>query len=351
MSQFQYTVVGEPGGKQFVSVFVPGEGFKSADSDHPMFGKIVQVAIGAGESVSAQDMLALFDVASGLSRAIEDANLSSRVAIVNGQVMLDGEVMSDALAEHILKLASEQSGDLTGWVRFLERIDANTNEHSRRMLFSWLDSLGKNDGGMTIDTQTGFLVGYKGVEKKADGSLVAVRRGPAIVNGVEQTSGEVSNEVGNVIEMKRDDVQHDPSIGCSRGLHVGTWNYAHGWAQGAVLEVHVDPADVVSVPTDCDAQKMRCAKYTVVNVLDAPYNSATLDPETDDETFAWDDEDMSDWDLPEGITDDGPRDDDDAEAGYCGNCFDSEDVQTSDKGTVYCSWSDCMRVVHADTAL
>lgn len=344
---FKFDLVGSLDGKQYINVFVPDHGFLTADSDHPSFGMIVR-ALTADEQISDEQMVALFNVAEGVSVAVaQNAALSSRVSITDGQIVLDGNVLSEALTDHILKLASEQSGDLTGWVRFLERIDANPNEHSRKALFSWLDSLGRNDDGITIDAKTGFLVGYKGVAKLEDDSLVSVHSGPAIVDGVEHKSGQVPNAVGSVIEMRRDDVQHDPSIGCSRGLHVGTWAYASGWAQGAVLEVHVDPADVVSVPTDCDAQKMRCSKYEVVNVLDVPYSSATLDPETDDSEFWYDeDDDESDAsDLPEGYEDydNNPGQYADDSADWCGLCYDGDDVKQTDNGHSVCTF--CQRVV------
>jgi hypothetical protein len=308
---FQFNLLAAADGSQSVSVFIPGKGFMTTDNKHPMFPTIVREV--QDGSIDPDALADLFNVEAGVNRALDDANLSSRVAVVGGTLHLDDEPLSDALAQHILKLLSEQSGDLTGWVRFLERIDANPNEHSRKALFSWLDSLGRNDDGITIDTKTGFLVGYKGVRRNSDDSLVSVNAGPAIVDGREHTSGPVPNAVGSVIEMKRSDVEHNPAIGCSRGLHVGTWAYASGWAQGAVLEVHVDPADVVSVPTDCDAQKMRCSKYEVVAVLDAPYNSATLDydgGDSDNDAFRWDDDDD---DIPS-----------------CKSCGDADDVEWDD---------------------
>ena len=63
--------------------------------------------------------------------------------------------------------------------------------------------------------------------------------------------------------MPRGEVQHDPESGCSTGLHVGTYAYAQGYARAALLTVHVNPRDVVSVPTDCDAEKMRVCRYVV----------------------------------------------------------------------------------------
>ena len=53
---------------------------------------------------------------------------------------------------------------------------------------------------------------------------------------------------------------------CSHGLHIGSYDYADGWAgsDGRLLLVEFDPQDAVSVPTDCSFQKLRVCKYTVV---------------------------------------------------------------------------------------
>jgi hypothetical protein len=55
-----------------------------------------------------------------------------------------------------------------------------------------------------------------------------------------------------------------------------------------MLEVHVNPRDVVSVPTDSNWQKVRCCRYKVVDVIDQPYSTAVLDVDgsrDDDEHF------------------------------------------------------------------
>ena len=68
--------------------------------------------------------------------------------------------------------------------------------------------------------------------------------------------------------MNRRGVSDDCTQGCAAGLHVGTYEYANDWAgnTGVVLLVKFDPADIVSVPTDCKFSKMRVSKYTVVSV-------------------------------------------------------------------------------------
>jgi hypothetical protein len=90
--------------------------------------------------------------------------------------------------------------------------------------------------------------------------------------------------------MPRSEVEWDPTVGCHRGLHVGTWDYAYGFAQGAVMEVHVNPRDVVSVPTDSDAAKVRCCRYTIVRVIDAPYTAAVVPMYSYDDSYDYEDD-------------------------------------------------------------
>ena len=55
----------------------------------------------------------------------------------------------------------------------------------------------------------------------------------------------------------------------------GSYNYAKGYASngGNLMVVEINPADVVSVPYDCECQKLRTYKYKVVGhyeTIDAP---------------------------------------------------------------------------------
>ena len=68
-----------------------------------------------------------------------------------------------------------------------------------------------------------------------------------------------------------------------------------------MLIVEIDPADVVSVPSDCNCQKLRTCKYTVVAKYDGPLPehytkdaASAYDPQDDSEDEEYDDD--SDWD-------------------------------------------------------
>jgi hypothetical protein len=102
-------------------------------------------------------------------------------------------------------------------------------------------------------------------------------------------SGKFSNTVGSEHTMARNDVCDDPDLGCSYGFHVGTLGYATEFNRGAnrLMIVEVDPSDVVSVPHDCQNQKLRTAKYKVVGEFEKPlandYSSQYNNDEDEDE--------------------------------------------------------------------
>lgn len=270
-----YSLVSDDAGNSNVTVFIPGGDppVLVAHSSHSNFDAIVEACL-ANESEGIEE---LFDL--GVTVATRFESLSERVSVQNGHVFLDGDVVDDTLTKQIIRFLDEDIEDWKPLVNFFEKVQANPNVHSREQLYRWLDRY-----DFTI-TQSGDIVGYKGVSKKSDGTLISRNSGSAIVNG-EKVTGQIPNTPGDVIEMPRSEVEFDPSVGCSRGLHVGTYNYAQGWASGAMLEVHVNPRDVVSVPTDCSDQKVRVCRYKVVQTLDAPYSTAVLDDD-----YGYDDED------------------------------------------------------------
>lgn len=253
-----FSIVGDESGESNITVFTD-QGPLLAHSSHPNYEEIVRV-IATGEEA---DLTSLFD----LSHAIVQAygGQSERVQIVNGHVLFDGHVIHNSLTDHIIRCQQSGVESITPFIRFMDKLGANPSEHSRQMLFDWLQA-----HQFTI-TEDGNILGYKGIRASldAEGNLidpVSINSGTAVVNG-ETKHGNIPNEIGSVIEMPRGMVEHDPGNGCSHGLHVGTYDYANKFAQGALLECHVNPADVISVPTDCEAQKMRCCRYKVVNVL------------------------------------------------------------------------------------
>lgn len=222
--------------------------------------------------------------------------MGGRITLVNGRVLIDGDHIDTAVEQHLLRLLSATRSASTAeqtkvadlaWLsfgKFIENLYSNVNEHVRSQLFRWMTQEANRSGGFTL-TDDGCFIGYKGCAGSAD-SAVSINHGTAIVNGVAH-EGAIPNPLGAVVEMSRSNVNDDPAQGCSYGLHVGTYDYAKGWAQGVLLTVKVNPRDVVSVPTECDSQKIRTCRYEVLENVEVAYTA----PVWVSDDYDWDDDD------------------------------------------------------------
>lgn len=270
----QFTHVRQDDGTAVISVFVPGQPPQVAVSDHPNFQEILDGAVAGDESI-----IDLFDTS--LTVATKFEKLSDRVTVANGRVYFDGDELHNVLTEQILRLLNE-GADFMPFVRFLDKLMQNPEQHSRDNLYRWL-----NAGDWSI-TGNGDIIGYKGIAKDGNGGYVSIHSGRAIVDG-EVVTGRIPNAPGSTIEMPRSEVTFDPAVGCHSGLHIGTWDYANSFGRGGVLEVRVNPRDVVSVPTDSGDQKLRACRYEVAKIVSEPYECAYVDDPDDslDDDVAW----------------------------------------------------------------
>lgn len=252
MTKINFTLVsGEDG--QNITVFVPGSKPLAAHSSHPNFEQIVAKVLGDDES--AYD---LFDIA--LAAGTKFARLTERITAASGRLYFDGEEVHNSLAEQVIRFLEEDVDDWKPLVAFFENVMSNPNEHSRTQLYDWLTA-------QRISlTEDGLLIGYKGVTKDAEGNLVSRTHGTAIADGVVVT-GAIPNKVGTYVEMPRTEVMHNPAADCDAGLHVGSYEYAANYSS-VLIEVHVNPRDVVSVPDS--SWKLRTCRYKVIGVLRDP---------------------------------------------------------------------------------
>lgn len=276
-----------------VIVLLPSDGDPQMVTEtHPNYLRIVQAL------KRDEDPTEFLDPTVAIERVV--ANLSARVSVIDGVLHFDGDPVFDGLSATIERYYSE-GREATNLVRFMERLSANPVAHSREQLFTWTEAQ-----SLTIDND-GYIIGYKGVYSRDDDQdyldddgqpLFPIDKYPyrsssaghGIVDGIE-VSGYLPMGVGVTVEMPRDEVNHDPAQGCSTGLHVGTYDYAKGYSQrGALLEVRFDPADVVSVPTDCGYAKLRCCRYE---------GAAIHDEDLGDDLSAW--EPDATWDSVEAL--------------------------------------------------
>lgn len=184
--------------------------------------------------------------------------VSDRVSFKGNTLLFDGDEVNNSLAETIIRLTQEdESGDPTKLVKFLENLMNNPSEHSREQLYDWIAPR-----NITI-TNDGHFLAYKGLNE----DFTSINQGQGIVNSVEYDYASLDNSPGNVVEFPRSLVVANSGIGCAVGLHAGTYEYASEFAQGKLVLVKINPRDVVSVPTDCDAQKLRVCRYEVLEEI------------------------------------------------------------------------------------
>lgn len=165
--------------------------------------------------------------------------------LVDGVIKIDGVAISEELTNKVL--AFKDQGLPTEYLlEFAKKIQENVSFNSRRMLYKFLEH-----NGHPI-TKNGNFIAYKMVSS----------------NFKDKHTSKFDNSVGSTVEMNRSQVDENPNNMCSSGLHVATYGYAKGFGSGNLVQVEVDPRDVVAVPTDYDGTKMRVCKYVVKAVCE-----------------------------------------------------------------------------------
>jgi hypothetical protein len=175
-------------------------------------------------------------------------------AVKNGRVEINGVVAPEVLGNKIIKFSNEGL-PFKPLLKFAENLQSNPSFRAVNELFSFLE---KNDHPIT---ESGNFIAYKRVR----GDFKDIH------------SGTMDNSVGKTLEIPRNQVDEDATRTCSYGLHVANWDYAHTQFASSdsqtdvMLEVEVNPRDVVAVPVDYSNSKMRVCKYVVLGIVTTPF--------------------------------------------------------------------------------
>jgi len=220
------------------------------DRDQPLADRVIK-ALKEGRN---DDIPALVEAA----KRVETFS-QGNFTIQDGEVLIKGVPAPRVLGEKIVKF-SKEGLPYQPLVRFAEKLQQNPSFRAVNELYGFLS---KNDHALTDD---GNFIAYKRVRKDFK----------------DIHSGTFDNTPGLSPEMPRNQVNEDPNQTCSEGLHVANWDYAHTQfassdpATDIMLEVEVNPADVVSIPVDYNNSKMRVCKYKVLSVVTTPFTGSSL---------------------------------------------------------------------------
>lgn len=180
-------------------------------------------------------------------------------SVVNGFIEYKGTQIVSSLSQRILSMI-EEGFDHQPMLRFVQNLYDNPSQRCLAELYKFLEHK-----KLPI-TEDGCFIGWKGVSVANSDFTDKMKRSVLKGQLVDKYTGtSFRNEPGDVNEMSRNQVCDDPEVGCSGGLHIGSFEYAKGWSS-VVVVCKVNPRDVVSVARDSDFQKVRCCKYQVLSV-------------------------------------------------------------------------------------
>jgi hypothetical protein len=246
-------------------------------------------------TATADELLEIVDVEKAVATFSDGL-----VEIKNGQVTYEGEVVHGSISKRILEFMSKGL-PFQPLVNFLNNLMDNPSMQSQKELYDFLEH-----EHLPI-TSDGCFLAYKAVRNDYK----------------DKYRGVFDNSVGNVCKMTRSKVDDDRGRGCSNGLHAGALNYVAGYGsveQGdRIVIVKINPKDVVSVPSDCNCEKLRTCEYLVVGEYQGellkPLYSANF---SEDEYAGYDDED-GDYDIRDDYWDQfDDEDEDDYDNSYPG---------------------------------
>ena len=276
-----YNLVRFPDGQSSVTAFINGQPY-SVSGNHESFDRIID-KLRVGDASVVND----FDRANLANKAFHA--VTNRVSVRQGVVYLDDKPVEADFNKVIVEYLIEGNENALPLVKFLERLDANPSHRSRTQFGRFV-----RENDIHVDDE-GFVILYKGVySTEKAGVYRSSARGVAFVNG-ERQEGHIHSAVGDTVSMPRREISDDPSVACHAGLHAGARSYAQSFAP-VLITVRVDPAHVVSVPTDSSNRKVRVEQYEIMDVVSGDRNSVrwegagnTLSDEDDEPEADYDD--------------------------------------------------------------
>jgi hypothetical protein len=232
------------------------------------------------------------------------------IEVKDGNLYVFDEPVHSTLATRVLSFL-EAGLDCVHLFKFILKLNLNPSKRAVDELYTFLEHR-----ALPI-TDNGNFLAYKAVRE----------------DYTDKYTGKFLNTIDAVLEMPRNKVDDDKNVGCSYGFHAGTVEYAKDFMgrEGHLMIVEINPADVVSIPTDCQFQKLRTSKYKVVGEyeidLTDPLYASRFETDQDDDVDLWSDDEVCSDCLEESY---GNCDDCDCCEGCC-NCSQDDDDEDEDE--------------------
>ena len=171
---------------------------------------------------------------------------AGNISIKGDQLFWKGEPFAGVLATRMISML-EDGFSIEPMVLFMHNLLKNPSKRSVDELYGFLE---KNNLPITPD---GYFLAYKKVRK----------------DFLDIHSGTMDNSPGTIVEMERFKVDDNKDQTCSTGLHFCGMSYLDhfGGSDSRTVIVKINPADVVSIPSDYNGAKGRACRYEVIGEL------------------------------------------------------------------------------------
>lgn len=206
-------------------------------TDHINFDDIME----AVKEDRWDDIPGLISVKATLSNYCSD----SGIEVHDDHITFGGKRIHGTIVDRILTMV-QQGFNIDPIVKFLENLYNNPSHTAINELYDFLVS-----AKMPI-TEDGCFLAYKRVRD-------------------DYTSchdGKTDNSIGSQPSMNRFEVNDDRTNTCSAGLHFCSHAYLKDFSGARTVILKINPADVVSIPSDYDNTKGRAWTYYVQGEVD-----------------------------------------------------------------------------------
>lgn len=216
-----------------IAAVIGGKSYTIA-TDHPKYTQII-------EAIKQKDWDGFVNLVN-ITKQVKD--YAEGVEISDGAIIVNGEVIHNTLTKRIVSFMG-QGLPFDPMLKFLGNLMKNPSKRAVDELYDFLEA-----GELPI-TEDGCFLAFKNVRS----------------NYMDIHSGSFDNSVGRICEMPRNRVCDDKDQTCSAGLHFCSISYLPSFSDrdgGKTMILKINPADVVSIPSDYNNAKGRCCKYIVV---------------------------------------------------------------------------------------
>jgi hypothetical protein len=227
-----------------VNAFVGGKPY-TFNKNHENYDKLLAYL----ENGNVEHFEASYDIASTVEHYCD-----GYVHVDNGELSWQGITMPELFTDRILQMRRE-GFNIDPMLNFLNNMNDNPSDQAIVELFDFMQNK-----HLPI-TDDGHFLAYKAVSPDFK----------------DIYTGNIDNSLGEEVSIERSKVDSNRSKHCSAGLHVGAIDYVKSYGGidldedndggNQIVICKVNPADVVSVPSDAKFQKLRTCRYEVVSLF------------------------------------------------------------------------------------